>query len=77
MESAYFNFALQAIEKLQVKIPHTHFQLAEVRKYTSDRERVEITEFREKATPIANANLSSRAYLAGSKYPRSTNRTIY
>ena len=30
VESAYFNFALKDIEKLRIKIPHTHFQLATV-----------------------------------------------
>ena len=38
VESAYFNFAFQAIGKLRIKIPRPHFQLSTVGKYTPDRE---------------------------------------
>ena len=38
VESAYFTFAIQAARKLQIKIPHAHFQLGAVRKYLDDRQ---------------------------------------
>ena len=38
VSSAYFNFALQAVEKLRIKIPRAHFQLETVRSYIDDRQ---------------------------------------
>ena len=35
---AYFNFALQAVGKLRIEIPHAHSQLATVRSYIDDRQ---------------------------------------
>ena len=36
VESAFFTFALQAVEKLKINIPHSNLQLATVRKYLGD-----------------------------------------
>ena len=38
VSSAYFNFALQAVQKLRINIPHSHFQLATVRRYIDDKQ---------------------------------------
>ena len=37
VESAYFTFALQAVEKLEINFAHPNFQMATVRKYLGDR----------------------------------------
>ena len=72
VSSAYFTFALQAVEKLRIQIQHPHFQLATVRRYIDDRHGAwkSLTLQSKKTTQTKKANISSRAYSADPLYRR-------
>ena len=67
---AYFNFALRDIAKLRTEIPRAHFQLSTVRKYTTDRERLDIATARKKGYPDSECKSIFASVFSGAEIPK-------
>ena len=72
VSSAYFNFAIQAVQKLRINITHSHFQMATVRRYVSDKQgawNTLTTETKQKITDVECKYIFTSVF-SGSNIPK-------